>query len=117
MEHHQNELRKLRETFAPTLERLVSVRIGLPFHVAPVSYISHLAMAQDYRPATSEAFETVDTSRLMRMCIDIPAEAVIFAFGKNLDTWFLAEQELRNAASVLVSKLMAEAWDTRQKRA
>lgn len=93
----------LSESFSPTLNRLVSIRIGLPFRVASI-HASMRAVDRDPVPAVAE-IHTVDTKRLMRACIDIPEEVIQFAFG---DVWMLAEKELRYTAANLVSHLMAE---------
>lgn len=105
IKRHQKELSDLREKFAPTLERLISVSIGVPFKVAAYRRISHEALKRDATPAVSEVY-TIDTVQKVRMCIDFSPHVVMFAFGGDGESWRRAERELQYAAGTLVAALM-----------
>jgi len=114
LEMHMAELREVRETFAPQLERLISVRIGMPHKVAvPHTIPRHRGI--DSAPAVAEVFSTydLDTRELLRLCIDMPRELILYLFNKDAESWRIAERELQHAATRLVRELMKMAFTGR----
>lgn len=108
IEISRRELKELRESFAPTLRRLISVRIGVPFRVHAIREVSLEAIRSDPAPAVSEVYDLIDTRNLVRLCVDMPADLVRFAF--DAQSREAVSREMSYAAGDLAAELMAQIW-------